>query len=95
MKIKAKNRGTHIEELLAEDGILEETTNAAIKSVLAWQLTQEMKRKKMTKLKMAAAMKTSRAQLDRVLDPKNNNGTFATLERAAKAVGRKLRMELV
>ena len=95
MKIKAKNRGTHIEELLAEDGILEETTNAAIKSVLAWQLTQEMKRKKMTKLKMAAAMKTSRAQLDRVLDPKNNNVTFATLERAAKAVGRKLRMELV
>ncbi len=95
MKIKAKNRGTHIEELLAEDGILEETTNAAIKSVLAWQLAQEMKRKKMTKLKMAAAMKTSRAQLDRVLDPKNNNVTFATLERAAKAVGRKLRMELV
>ena len=95
MKIKAKNRGTHIEELLAEDGILEETTNAAIKSVLAWQLTQEMKRKKMTKMKMAAVMKTSRAQLDRVLDPKNNNVTFATLERAAKAVGRKLRMELV
>ena len=95
MKIKAKNRGTHIEELLAEDGILEETTNAAIKSVLAWQLAQEMKRKKMTKLKMAAAMKTSRAQLDRVLDPKNNNVTFATLERAAKVVGRKLRMELV
>ena len=95
MKIKAKNRGTHIEELLVEDGMLEETTNAAIKSVLAWQLTQEMKRKKMTKLKMAAAMKTSRAQLDRVLDPKNNNVTFATLERAAKAVGRKLRMELV
>ena len=95
MKIKAKNRGTHIEELLAEDGILEETTNAAIKSVLAWQLTQEMKRKKMTKMKMAAVMKTSRAQLDRVLDPKNNNVTFATLERAARAVGRKLRMELV
>ena len=95
MKIKAKNRGTHIEELLTEDGILEETTNAAIKSVLAWQLTQEMKRKKMTKMKMAAVMKTSRAQLDRVLDPKNNNVTFATLERAAKAVGRKLRMELV
>jgi DNA-binding Xre family transcriptional regulator len=95
MKFNKKHLGSSFESWLEEEGILEETTNAAIKSVLAWQLTQEMKRKKMTKLKMAAAMKTSRAQLDRVLDPKNNNVTFATLERAAKAVGRKLRMELV
>lgn len=95
MKFNKKHLGSSFESWLEEEGILEETTNAAIKSVLAWQLAQEMKHKKLTKLKMAAAMKTSRAQLDRVLDPKNGNVTIATLERAAKAVGRKLRMEFV
>ena len=95
MKFNKKHLGSSFESWLEEEGILEETTNAAIKSVLAWQLVQEMKNKKLTKLKMAAAMKTSRAQLDRVLDPKNGNVTIATLERAAKAVGRKLRMEFV
>ena len=56
---------------------------------------QRMKKKKLTKQQMALAMKTSRAQLDRVLDPKAGNVTIETLQRAAKAVGRKLRMELV
>ena len=87
--------GSSLEDWLEEEGILEEATTAATKSVLAWQLAQEMKKKKITKLKMAAAMKTSRAQLDRVLDPKSGNVTIETLQRAAKAVGRKLRVELV
>jgi transcriptional regulator with XRE-family HTH domain len=63
--------------------------------VLAWQLQQEMKKKKFTKQRMAAAMKTSRAQLDRVLDPKSGNVTIETLQKAANAVGKSLRVELV
>jgi antitoxin HicB len=95
IKVKPKNRGTHLEELLAEDGILEEATDAAIKSVLAWQLSQAMKKKQITKQKMAATMRTSRAQLDRVLDPLSGNVTLETLQRAARAVGKSLRVELV
>ena len=95
MKLNQKHLGSTIEEWLEEEGILEETTNSATKSVLAWQLAQEMKKRKLTRIKMAAAMKTSRAQLDRVLDPKSGNVTIETLQRAAKAVGRKLRVELV
>jgi antitoxin HicB len=95
MKINAKNRGTHLDELLAEDGILEDATNAAIKSVLAWQYTEAMKKKKLSKVKMAEAMNTSRAQLDRLLDPKSGNVTLSTMQKAANAVGKSLRVELV
>jgi antitoxin HicB len=95
MKFKNKHIGSHVEDWLTEEGILEESTNAAIKSVIAWQLAQAMKKKKLTKQKMAEAMKTSRAQLDRVLDPESSNVTIATLQRAARVVGKKLKMELV
>jgi predicted XRE-type DNA-binding protein len=95
MKFNKKHLGSSLEDWLEEEGILEETTNAAIKSALAWQLAQEMKKKKITKQRMAAAMKTSRAQLDRVLDPTSGNVTIETLQRAARAVGRKLKMELI
>jgi antitoxin HicB len=95
MKFNTKFHGTSIESLLEEDGILEETTNAAIKAVLAWQFETAMKKNKLTKVKMAEAMKTSRAQLDRILDPKSGNVTLSTLQKAAKAVGKTLRVELV
>ena len=95
MKFKKKHLGSSFESWLADEGILEETTNSAVKSVLAWQLIQEMKKKKLTKQQMAAAMNTSRAQLDRELDPKSGNATLETLQRAAQAVGRKLKVELV
>lgn len=95
MKINAKNRGTHLDVLLSEDGTLEDATNSAIKSVLAWQYTEAMKKKKLSKVKMAEAMKTSRAQLDRVLDPNSGNVTLTTLRKAASAVGKTLRVELV
>ncbi len=95
MKIEAKNRGTHLDELLRKDGILEEVTAKAVKSVLAWRISQEMKKKKLTKVKMAETMKTSRAQLDRLLDPKSGNVTLATMQKAANAVGKSLRVELV
>ncbi len=95
MKFNKKHLGSSFESWLEDEGILEEATNHAVKSVLAWQLTQEMKKKKLTKQQMAASMKTSRAQLDRVLDPKSGNATLETLQRAAQAVGRKLKVELV
>jgi hypothetical protein len=95
MKFNKKHLGSSFERWLEEEGILEESTNFAVKNVLAWQLAQEMKKKKLTKQQMAASMKTSRAQLDRVLDPKSGNATLETLQRAAQAVGRKLKVELV
>jgi antitoxin HicB len=95
MKINPKHIGSSLEEVLEEFGILEEATNSAIKSVLAWQFAQEMKKKRMSKMKMAEAMKTSRAQLDRLLDPKSGNVTLATMQKAANAVGKSLRVELV
>jgi DNA-binding phage protein len=94
VKLKSKHLGSRLEDFLSEEGILEETTVAAIKSVIAWQLAEEMRKKKITKSRMAEMMKTSRAQLDRVLDPESGNTTLETLQRAAKIVGRELRVEL-
>ena len=95
MKFNKKHLGSTLESFLEEEGILEEATVSAIKSVIAWQLAEEMRKKKITKKRMAELMQTSRAQLDRVLDAKSGNTTLETLQRAAKAVGRKLRMDLV
>ena len=84
-----------VEDWLKEEGIYEEATTAAIKRVLAWQLEQAMKEGKLTKSAMARRMETSRPQLDRLLDPDNGNVTLDTLAKAAAAVGRKVRLELV
>jgi antitoxin HicB len=95
MKINKERLGTRLEDWLEEEGILQEATTKAVKSVIAWQLGEEMRKKKITKKRMAEMMQTSRAQLDRVLDPKGGNSTLETLQRAAKIVGRELRVELV
>jgi antitoxin HicB len=87
--------GSSFESWLDEAGIREEVTLAAIKAVIARQLAEEMKKRKLTKKRMAELMKTSRAQLDRLLDPEHGNATIESLQRAAKIVGRELRMELV
>lgn len=90
-----KAKRTTLNALLVEDGIFEELNEIVTKERLAWQLAQQMKKKKLTKIKMAEAMKTSRAQLDRVLDPKSGNVTLSTLQKAAHAVGMSLKVELV
>lgn len=87
--------GSTLDEFLAEEGILEEATEHAIKTVLAWQIEQEMKAHRLTKAAMAERMATSRAQLDRLLDPTNTSVTLHTLQKAAAVVGRRLRLELV
>jgi len=94
-KKKNPHIGSSFESWLDEAGIREEVTLADIKAVLARQLAEEMKKKRLTKKRMAELMKTSRAQLDRLLDPENGNITIESLQRAAKIVGRELRMELV
>ena len=91
MKFNSKHIGSSFEDWLEEEGILEETRALAIKHVLTWQLAQEMKKQKLSKHRMAKNMKTIRAELDKVLDPKSGNATLETLQRAAEAVGRKLR----
>ena len=92
---KKQHHGSSFESWLEEEGIRDEVTNAAIKSLIALQLAEAMKESGITKVAMAREMKTSRAQLDRLLDPDNGNVTLDTLQRAAKIVGRELRLELV
>lgn len=94
--MKKKGRvGSSFDEFLKDDGIYEEVTAAAIKRVISRQLDALMASQGITKSELARRMKTSRAQLDRLLDPKNESVTLGTLTRAAHAVGRQLRMELV
>jgi hypothetical protein len=87
--------GSRFEDWLDEAGIREEVIAAAVKAVIAEQIAMEMKKKRITKSRMAALMKTSRAQVDRLLDPDNGSATLETLIRAARVVGRELRLELV
>lgn len=86
--------GTSLDSYLAAEGVLEDFQATAIKEVIAWQIQQAMVEKKLTKNKRAQLMKTSRAQLDRLLDA-NGNVTLETLQRAATVLGRKVRVELV
>ncbi len=83
MARKNPHIGSSFDSWLDEEGIREEVTAAAIKSVIAHQLAAEMKKKKLTKKRMAELMKTSRAQLDRLLDPKNGSATIESIQRAA------------
>jgi antitoxin HicB len=87
--------GSSFESWLDEEGIREEVTAAAVKAVVARQLANEMKKKKITKQRMAELMKTSRAQVDRLLDPDHGSATIESLQRAARIVGRDLRLQLV
>jgi antitoxin HicB len=80
---------------LDEHGVREKITAAAVKSVIAWQIAEEMKKRRITKARMATLMETSRAQVNRLLDPENGSSTLETLMRAARVVGRELRLELV
>ena len=87
--------GSAFDDFLDEEGIREEVEAQALKEVLAWQIEQEMKAVGLTKTAMARRMSTSRAQLDRLLDPTNTSVTLHTLQKAASIVGRRLRLELV
>jgi len=86
--------GSAFDEFLQEEGLYADVAAHAIKRVLAWQIEQAMQAQGLTKVAMAKRMKTSRAQLDRLLDPANDKVQLDTMQRAAAAVGRKLLLEL-
>lgn len=89
------HRGSSLDDFLAEEGIFEEATAKAAKKALSWQFTQAMKDQNVTKATLARRMKTSRAQLDRLLDPENQSVTLKTLARAAEILGMRVQIELV
>lgn len=87
--------GSTFESWLDEHGLREDVTAAAVKAVISHQLAAEMKANRVTKSAMAERMQTSRAQLDRLLDPDNSSVTLETLQRAARVLGRQIKIELV
>ncbi len=89
-----KHVGSSVDDFLKEEGIYDETRSVAIKRVIAWQIQQAMKQKKISKRQMAERMKTSRTQIDRLLDPANMSVQLNTLQRAAGIVGQRLIIEL-
>jgi antitoxin HicB len=84
-----------LDDFLAEEGKRDEFEAVAVKEVLAWQIGEAMKAEKITQSDLAQRMKTSRSQVRRLLDPNDGNVTLNTLQRAAKIVGRSLRLELI
>jgi len=87
--------GSSLDDFLQEEGMFEDATNYAIKRVLAWQVGKAMHDQGITKVEMARRMGTSRAHLNRLLDPNNDKVQLDTVQRAAAAIGRKVRLELV
>ena len=95
MMSRKKHMGAAFDDFLQDEGLLTETTVEALKRVLAWQVTEAMKKEKLSKAAMARRMKTSRSALDRLLDPDNASVTLKTLYRAAAVLGKQIRLELV
>jgi len=89
-----KHMGSSVDEFLKEEGIFEEAQAQAVKEVVAWQLAEAMKKKKISKNKTATLLKTSRTQVDRLLNAKDDI-TLSSLQRAAAMVGRRVTIELV
>ena len=92
--MKNRHLGSDFDNFLEEEGLRADTEAAAIKRVIAYQIEFEMKQAKLSKSAMAEKMHTSRTALDRLLDPANVSVTLQTLERAALALGKSLRIEL-
>lgn len=92
--MKKECLGSTFDAFLREEHLVEESETTAAKRVIAFQIEQEMRRHRLTKSEMASRMKTSRPALERLLDPANPSVTLSTLERAAAALGKKLRIEL-
>jgi antitoxin HicB len=93
--MKAKNGGSSFDSWSHEEGIYEDVSAGALKRVLARQVAAAMKEKQFSKAEMARRMGTSRAALDRLLDPEYEAVTLSTLRKAAQAVGRQVRLELL
>lgn len=92
---KNSHIGSSLQGFLEEEGIREDAEHAAIKRVIAYQITEAMEKLELTKSKLAEEMGTSRSALDRLLDPANDSVTLETLKRAAQATGKRLELRLV
>jgi antitoxin HicB len=86
--------GSDFDDFLEEQGILEEVEVAAVKKVLAYQIAKEMQKQNISRVEMAKKMETSRAVLNRLLDPENSSVTLRTMAKAAQSVGKRLRLNL-
>ena len=89
-----RHHGSSLDDLLKEEGLFDEAQALAIKEVVVWQLTDAMQERSLSKARLAVLLKTSRSQVDRLLDP-TRDVTLSTLQRAAALVGRKVQIELV
>ena len=87
-----KNIGSSVDDFLKEEGIFEEAQAHAVKEVVAWQLAQAMRKKNISKARMAILLKTSRTQIDRLLDP-SSDITLSSLQRAALAAGQHIKIQ--
>lgn len=92
---KNKHRGDELRDFLKEEGVLEEVEARALKQAMSLQISRLLEKNSLTKAEMATRMKTSRAAVDRLLDPSNSSVTLNTLGKAARALGRKVKIELV
>ena len=90
----SKHIGSNFDDFLDQEGVLAEAEAIAVKRVIAFQLEELMKAQKLTKSQLSRRMQTSRTSLDRLLDPDNASVTLLTLERAAKALGKHIKIEL-
>ncbi len=91
---RLNHTGSSFDAFLEEEGMLDETEAIAVKRVIAWQLRRAMKRHNITKYAMARHLRTSRSQVDRLLDPQHTGVTIGTITRAAKAVGKTVRFQM-
>ncbi|NLJ47692.1 MAG: XRE family transcriptional regulator [Treponema sp.] len=93
--MKNKTVGSSFDSFLEEEGILDEVENGAVKKLIVLQIRRSLEENKMTKTELARRLETSRAAVDRLLDPENDSITLHTLKRAAEVIGKRLRLELV
>ncbi len=94
-KPKNKHRGSSLQDFLKEDGLLEEVEAAALKRALALKVADLMEQQDFNRTKLASEMRTSRAAINRILDPENTSVTLTTLNKVARSLGRKLKIELI
>ena len=94
-KIRNKHRGSSLRSFLKEDGVLKEVEAAALKRALALEVADLMEKGDFNKSTLAAKMQTSRAAINRILDPNNTSVTLTTLNKVARSLGRKLKIEFV
>ena len=92
--MKQEHIGSNLDDFLKQDGLLAECEAGGLKRVVAWQLEREMKRRKISRAKLASLMKTNRATVDRLFSQNESSVTLQLLEQAALALGRKLKIEL-